>query len=194
MNWLAHLYLSEPTAGFYVGNLLPDLVPVRALADLSGEMLRGVEQHRKIDVFTDAHPIFWRSRWRLSGEYRRFSGVLVDVLYDHFLICEWSKFSSMNLQSFIADVHNSFDELRDEIPLDAYIRLARIRENGLLCVNSEISGVLVTLERIGLGLRRPVPLENAMSVLEKNYDDLRGDFLEFFPEMVASFSHISLDL
>jgi acyl carrier protein phosphodiesterase len=34
MNWLAHLYLSEPSAEFRVGNLLPDLTGADKLVDL----------------------------------------------------------------------------------------------------------------------------------------------------------------
>ena len=32
MNWLAHLYLSEPTPAFRIGNLLPDLAAAPVLS------------------------------------------------------------------------------------------------------------------------------------------------------------------
>ena len=40
--------------------------------------------HRKLDSFTDSHPVFLRSRGRISDMNRRYSGVLIDMFYDHF--------------------------------------------------------------------------------------------------------------
>jgi acyl carrier protein phosphodiesterase len=42
MNWLAHLFLSEPDSAFRIGNLLPDLIPVHTLASLRTEFQRGI--------------------------------------------------------------------------------------------------------------------------------------------------------
>src|SRR4026208_598678 len=109
MNWLAHLYLSEPTPAFRIGNLLPDLVPASELVDLPGDFRRGVEQHRRIDAFTDSHPIVRRSMNRVSPPFRRFAGVLVDVFYDHILAREWNSFSSGPLSEFAQEVYSSFE-------------------------------------------------------------------------------------
>ncbi|MEI9895635.1 MAG: hypothetical protein WDN28_17535 [Chthoniobacter sp.] len=74
MNWLAHLYLSEPNAAFRLGNLLPDLASATALAGLPGEFQAGIQRHRRIDAFTDRHPVFRRSS---IGSARRFAASAV---------------------------------------------------------------------------------------------------------------------
>ena len=89
MNWLAHLHLSEPTSAFRLGNVLPDLVPARDLANLPEAFQRGIKCHHRIDAFTDAHPKFRQSVARLSPRFRRFGGIIVDVFYDHFLAVNW---------------------------------------------------------------------------------------------------------
>ncbi|WP_395734591.1 hypothetical protein [Prosthecobacter sp.] len=60
MNWLAHLYLSEPEVEFRVGNLLPDWVGPWEMVGLAEGFQRGIARHRRIDAFTDAHPVVRR--------------------------------------------------------------------------------------------------------------------------------------
>jgi acyl carrier protein phosphodiesterase len=79
VNWLAHVFLSEPDVEFRLGNLLADIVRGEELRRMSPDFQRGVLRHMQIDAFTDAHPLVKRSRSRISPESRRFSGVLVDV-------------------------------------------------------------------------------------------------------------------
>lgn len=184
MNWLAHLYLSEPNPAFRIGNLLPDLVPASALSGLSPDFLRGVKQHRRIDAFTDTHPVVRRSISRVTPDFRRFGGILIDVFYDHFLAREWQRFSSTPLPAFTSEIYASFDRYRSEIPSEALVHLERMREMNWLCAYREIDGIRVALNRLGLRLRRPVPLDNAVSVLRGNYDELYSDFSEFFPEII----------
>src|SRR5579871_1256717 len=185
MNWLAHLYLSEPNPAFRIGNLLPDLVPASALSGLSSEYLRGAKQHRRIDAFTDTHPIVRRSISRVSPDFRRFGGILIDIFYDHFLARDWQDFSPIPLQIFASDIYDSFDRCRGEIPAEALIHLQHMRECNWLCAYREIEGISAALDRLGLRLKRPVPLGSAISVLRNNYDDLQADFSAFFPELIS---------
>lgn len=185
MNWLAHLYLSEPNPAVRIGNLLPDMVSVSALTGLSAEMLRGVKQHRRIDAFTDTHPVVRRSISRVNPDFRRFGGILVDVFYDHFLARDWQSFSPLPLPAFAAEIYDSFHRYRLEIPPEAMVHLEHMREMNWLCAYREIDGILAALDRLGLRLRRPIPLGNAISVLRDNYDDFYADFSAFFPEIIS---------
>jgi acyl carrier protein phosphodiesterase len=185
MNWLAHLYLSEPNPRFRIGNLLPDLVPMSALSGLSPDLMRGVRQHRRIDAFTDTHPIVRRSISRVRPDFRRFGGILVDIFYDHFLAREWLSFSPTPLEIFIAEFYASFDACRSEIPSEAMVHLERIQQMNWLYSYREVSGIRTALDRLGLRLRRPVPLGEAISVLQENYDALYKDFCVFFPELIS---------
>ena len=185
MNWLAHLYLSEPNPRFRIGNLLPDLVPMSALSGLSPDLMRGVRQHRRIDAFTDTHPVVRRSISRVGPDFRRFGGILVDIFYDHFLARDWLSFSSTPLEIFIAEFYASLDGCRSEIPSEALVHLERMQEMNWLYSYREVSGIRTALDRLGLRLRRPVPLGEAISVLQENYDVLYGDFSVFFPELVS---------
>jgi len=116
MNWLAHLYLSEPDPAFRLGNLLPDLIPARSLTSLPAEFQKGVGQHRRIDAFTDSHPVVRRSIQRIEPSSRRFGGILCDIFYDHFLARDWASYSSQLLPEFARTIYASFDQYRASIP------------------------------------------------------------------------------
>lgn len=185
MNWLAHLFLSEPSAAFRIGNLLPDLVGPSALAGLPVEFLRGVQQHRRIDSYTDSHPIVRRSIARVGPEFRRFAGIFVDIFYDHFLSREWPVLSRTPLAAFTSEVYASFEDHRHHIPAEAYIPLTRMKSENWLCTYGDLHGVATTLGRIGLRLRRPTPLAEGAAILEADYAGFHADFAEFFPELIA---------
>ncbi len=64
LNWLAHVFLSEPDVEFRLGNLLADIVRGEELRRMSAGFQRGVQKHKQIDAFTDSHPLVKRSRSR----------------------------------------------------------------------------------------------------------------------------------
>jgi acyl carrier protein phosphodiesterase len=183
MNWLAHLYLSEPTAAFRIGNLLPDLAPVSTLAHLPAEYHRGMQQHQRIDAFTDTHAIVRRSILRVDAPFRRYAGILVDMFYDHFLARDWSAWSPAPLSDFAAEIYASFETHQADLPPDVCHRLAQMKAGNWLCSYGELPALAETLGRIGLRFRQPVPLAESISILEQHYDEFRGDFNAFFPEL-----------
>jgi acyl carrier protein phosphodiesterase len=185
LNWLAHLYLSEPTPKFRLGNLLPDLVSARALAEFPPEFQEGIRRHRRIDAFTDTHPVFRQSIRRLEPQYRRYGGVLIDMFYDHVLAREWDSIASQPLPEFAAEVYASFDGLLADIPPDVRFRLASMRNTDWLCSYRELGGIREALSRIGGRLRRPIDLSLAVTALEHEYDCYCEDFREFFPLLAA---------
>lgn len=183
MNWLAHLYLSEPTPEFRLGNLLPDFLGPAALAALPREMQRGAERHRQIDAFTDAHPIFLRSVGRVAAPHRRFGRIIVDVLYDHFLSVDWAQYSGMPLEQFTREIYPSFELVRPHVPEAVSSRLQQIREVDLLSSYRTLAGVELALVRIGARLRQPRELGSAVTALEPQYKALHAEFTEFFADL-----------
>jgi acyl carrier protein phosphodiesterase len=183
MNWLAHLLLSEPTPAFRVGNLLPDILPSRDLKSLGREFQRGIQRHRQIDAFTDSHRIVRRSILLLGPAYRRFGGILTDIFYDHFLACDWDRYSEATLDEFSAAIYSSFESLREDLPPAASDRLQQIKAANLLCSYRDIDGIRGALERIGCRLRKPVALGESVAKLELHYEALHADFTEFFAEL-----------
>lgn len=185
LNWLAHIYLSDPDPAARVGNLLPDLVPVASLTSLSADILRGVVQHRQIDAFTDTHPIVRQSVARFAPPYRRFGGILADLFYDHFLAKNWHEYAAQPLVTFVESFYTTIPAFRDRIPSLAYERLEQIRTADWLCSYGSVAGIAKAAERIGARFSRPVDLGGAMRVLETDYANFESDFRAFLPEVQA---------
>lgn len=183
MNWLAHLYLSEPEVEFRVGNLLPDWVGPWEMVGLSEGFQRGIQRHRVIDAFTDAHPLVRRSVRRFERPFRRYGGVLTDVFYDHFLAAGWGRHSAEPLGEFVSGFYESVDGVKGDIPVEACAVLEHMRKGDWLGSYATVAGIEETLRRMSRRLRFPFDLAARVKVLEEEYEGFREDFEGFFPEV-----------
>ncbi|MCX6852896.1 MAG: acyl carrier protein phosphodiesterase [Verrucomicrobia bacterium] len=185
MNWLAHLYLSEPEVEFRVGNLLPDWLRPWEMVGLPEGFQRGIERHRAIDSFTDAHPLVRRSVRRFEKPFRRYGGVLTDVFYDHFLAAGWNVHSKEPLGEFVHGFYDSVPQVQEHIPAEACAVLEHMRAGDWLCSYATVEGIETTLRRMSRRLRFPFDLAASVAVLEAQYEGFREDFEAFFPEVIA---------
>lgn len=190
MNWLAHVFLSEPDVEFRLGNLLADIVRGEELRHMSANFQRGVQKHKQIDAFTDAHPLVKRSKARVGAGYRRFSGVLVDVFYDHLLATNWDKYSPIVLDAFTAKFYADIEARHIELPSSARVTLDRIIRHDLLGSYRRIEGVERSLRRLSAYLsarwEREFTLEKGTADLIAHRAGFEADFAEFFPELQAA--------
>ena len=185
MNWLAHLYLSEPDAPFKIGNLLPDLASGADLSDLPEPFQRGIRCHREIDVFTDGHPRFLSCVRRFPPPYRRYGGVLTDIYFDHILARDWSDYSAVSLSQFLDDFYRDIETCLPSIPPDACSRLRRMRDEHWLETYHTLSGITDILSRVSRRFRRPFDLTGSKLAFQEQESDFVVDFRAFFPELVA---------
>lgn len=183
MNWLAHLYLSKPTPAFRVGSLLPDFTTPAYIAALPAEFQRGAECHRRIDSFTDAHPVVRRSMARVGPQFRRFAGVLADIFYDHILALDWAGYAEVSLPAFAAGIYDDFRSQRDFLPDSLNARFSLMIEHNWLCGYRELDGIHAALARLSSRLRRPFDPAAAAGILAQNLEAFRADFNAFFPEL-----------
>ena len=84
MNFLAHIYLSGNNDRIKIGNFMGDGIRGKDYENFHLDIKIGVLIHREIDTFTDAHLIFRKSKRRFSEKYNHFSGIITDMIYDHF--------------------------------------------------------------------------------------------------------------
>ena len=189
MNWLAHVFLSQPNGADRLGNLFGDLVKLKERENLDSCFEAGLKCHLLIDYFTDNHDIFRHSKKRLNQESRRYSGVLIDVFYDHFLATNWHCYSSVDLADFTKEVYDSFAEYWDLIPAFPKIVIYRMIEQDWLASYYYVDGIEATLKRIKAKLSAKhheyFVVNNFLNQLENNYEALEQDFKSFFPEIVG---------
>ena len=191
MNWLAHLLLSEPDPAFRIGNLLPDILAQGELAACEVEFHAGIRRHREIDSLTDSHPIVRLSIGRIAPPYRRFGGIITDILFDHFIAAAWSRYSVTPLPLFISEIHDSFGTFENRLPKTAFERLDAMRRGNWLSSYYDFEGLRVALDRTGARLRKPVQLGQVIPIIAPDYAAFRDDFEQFFPQLQARLSPLA---
>lgn len=183
MNFLAHLYLSGDSDEIAVGNFISDYVKGQEYKSYPPQIQKGILLHRKIDGFTDSHPIVRQSKAYFAPRYHKYAGVIVDVLYDHFLATEWNKFSDYEFDAFVLDVHNLLKNNSEYIPEGVKRFLPYFIRNNWLISYKQLEG----LESVFIGMPKGTSLPDesafAMKVIRDKYKYLRRDFLEFFPQI-----------
>jgi acyl carrier protein phosphodiesterase len=186
MNWLAHLHLSEDDVEVRLGNVIADFIKGEKRQALNARIRRGVASHMFIDSFTDAHPVFLRSRQRISQAHRKFAGIVVDVFYDHFLSVRWSEYSAQPKRDFIDGIYADFDRYTELALPDARRFVLRMAEDDWLGEYETLAGIERTLDRVSGRLKRPGLLVPLAAELSANYDGLAADFAEFYPALRAA--------
>lgn len=185
MNFLAHLYLADPTPEALMGSLLGDFVKGQPDERFGAEVIAGIRLHRAIDHFTDHHPQVLASKRLISPLRRRFAGIIVDVVYDYCLCRHWSRFSDVELPEFISTTYCALEQYQGYLPERAAIAVqALIAEDWLSCYGT-LGGIGHTLNRISRRIKRTNALAGAIEELEVHEAALGEHFLDFFPALVA---------
>ncbi|MFN7930198.1 MAG: ACP phosphodiesterase [Blastocatellia bacterium] len=185
MNYLAHLYLVENTPESLVGAMLGDFVKGAAKDNYSPSIQRNIELHRRIDSFTDAHPIVREGKTMVAAERRRFAGVLLDIFYDHFLARHWNHFSSVDLPTFTHNAYAVLHQHHELLPEKLQRMLPFMRAEDWLGSYARTEWVELTLRRMSKRLRRGDPLATGIAELHTHYDRFEADFFTFFPDLRA---------
>ncbi|MBE0676769.1 MAG: DUF479 domain-containing protein [Bacteroidales bacterium] len=184
MNVLAHIYLSGDSEKIIIGNYIGDYVKGRDYLKYPDPVRRGIILHRHIDAFTDRHPVVHRSKIHFTRKYHRYAGVVVDILYDHFLTREWDFFSRRPLESvtynFYRAMVNNFDILPDNVKESFPFFII----NNWIETYQTQSGIRHVLRTMSKRTSLPAETRYAMKMLKRNYYSLHDDFMEFFPELI----------
>jgi acyl carrier protein phosphodiesterase len=193
MNYLAHMLCSTDSPASMLGNFIADFVKGNEEGRFPREVVEGIRHHRKADYFTDSHAVFGASRRLISSSRRRYAGVIIDVLYDHFLTTSWDRYCSIGLDAFVGRVYENLGRHQVAVPHPVPMVIEKmVREDWLRCYGT-VEGIDRTFRRISGRLRRENTLNTAAEVLERNYALLQDHFHCFFPQLMALFRTRSQD-
>jgi acyl carrier protein phosphodiesterase len=189
LNFLAHTYLSGNDDDLKIGNFLGDFVKGRlnkiSHAQYAKGVVNGMSLHREIDFFTDSHPIVRQSIDRLQPKYHKFSGIVVDMFYDHVLAKNFQQYSEITLSEYSQAFYQLLEKRKDEIP-DAMERMVNsmVKRNWFLSYET-YEGIEWALTGISKRLSFKSDIENATEDLRRDYDLYEAEFRMFFPELIT---------
>lgn len=192
MNYLAHAYLSLQHPKILMGNMISDFVKGKDQFNFEPSVLAGIQLHRSIDRFTDAHSATKAANALLEPAAGRYAGALVDIVYDHFLAKDASIFpTAPSLQVFSASVYTQLEKESHFFP-EKFARLFPFMQQQNWLYHYQFNwGVARSFEGL---VRRAKYLEEATPVyllFEQEYYQLQELYQEFMPAVKA---HVEKEL
>ncbi len=184
MNFLAHIFLSCNDEELMLGNFLADFLKNKDVEKLAPGIQKGVFLHRKIDSFTDEHPVVKKGTQRLREVHGKYAPVVLDVLYDYILANNWERYSKKSLKEFTTEVYKTLKDKISIMPPNLQKRLPLMIADDWLVKYGMKDGLQYTFDRMKKRTSRPELLENAVESLMDNYEELENGFNEFFPEVI----------
>ncbi|OBX25766.1 acyl carrier protein phosphodiesterase [Gelidibacter algens] len=183
MNFLAHIYLSGDNPLITIGNFMADGIKGRRYEKQPKDIQIGILLHREIDTFTDAHPTVRLSTKRLHKNYSHYSGVIVDILYDHFLAKNWSQYSNTPLDLYVANFYDSLKTNFELLPLRIQKMMPYMIADNWLLSYAQIEGIQKVLNGMNHRTNNISGMNSATNELQEFYDDFEDEFTIFFEEL-----------
>lgn len=182
MNYLAHLHLAHLSHTSLSGALLGEFSRGTIDPQLPPSLQLGIQLHRYIDSFTDAHPLHAQRVRALPSPFRRYGGIIMDMMFDHFLAKHWSDYHSSSLADFIDYSHQQLLPNAHWPP--AMVTLVEhIKEYQLLARYQSLDGISYAIGGIDRRFRRPTPLPHVGPLLVSHYPEMEQAFFGFYPEL-----------
>jgi len=186
MNFLAHLYLSGDSPKIRVGNFIGDFVKGKNLTDrFDTDIAKGIALHREIDWFTDRHSVVKQSKDRLRPKYRHYSGVIVDIFYDHFLAKNWEKYSADFLPDYAEECYSVIQQHDAILPEEVKYMLPYMINGNWLVNYSKLEGIQKALSGMARRTRFESKMEESVADLRESYEDFKNEFEIFFPDLIS---------
>jgi acyl carrier protein phosphodiesterase len=184
MNFLAHIYLSGDDKDIIIGNFIADGIKGSSYTKFPIGIQKGILLHREIDTFTDAHPIVRKSTKRLHEKYGHYSGIIVDILYDHFLAKNWIVYSSVPLEQFVENFYNLLNEYHEILPTRIQRMIPYMLTDNWLLSYATIPGISKILYQMNFRTKNQSKMNLAVVELEEFYTDFEKEFTDFFNELI----------
>lgn len=184
MNFLAHLYLSGDSDEIKLGNFIGDFVKGNKYLQYPELVAYGIKLHRSIDSFTDSHTDVKDCIHLLRPGYGKFSGIIVDVFFDHFLASNWNDYSSLSLNQFARHAHKVFISNFLLLPLRVKQFLPFLIHHKRLESYAHRDNLFHVLEIMSNRTSLPSNSEWAMTVLHQEYHQFEALFRSFFDDLI----------
>ncbi|WP_114764782.1 ACP phosphodiesterase [Vibrio rhodolitus] len=192
MNFLAHLHIAHSSQSSLLGNLLGDFVKGDPTKLYSQSVSNGIRLHRFVDSYTDSHPIMKEAKGFFPEQQRRFSGIALDVMWDHYLAANWQNYQKESLSEFCrlaehkVKSEQSHANMVDasELPIRYLQMTSRMWQGRWLESYRELDNIEFALQRMSQRSPRMGPLADCFQPLSEHYLEFERLFAQFYPELL----------
>ena len=184
MNFLAHIYLSGNNDLIKIGNFMADGIRGNDYLKFPDQVIKGILLHRQIDTFTDAHPVYRKSKHRLHKKYGHYSGVIMDILYDHFLAKNWLNYSNEKLEDYVSKFYKSLEDNTNIISEKTKSIMPYMIAQNWLVSYATIDGIEKILFQMDYRTKHRANMQEAIIELKEFYMEFEQEFTLFFEELI----------
>ncbi len=180
MNFLAHAWLARGGSDeFLWGNLIADGVKGSDLSAWPAAVAEGIHHHRRVDAYVDAHAVVAEIRRRAPDRQRRYAGIALDLVWDHFVAQE------LGLQTQRSPLVTRTYRLLSAQPAPARLAtlVPALVEQDWLHRYADFAFTCRAIAGIGQRLAGPNRLAELVPWLEEEHARLSHDFQRLWPEI-----------
>jgi acyl carrier protein phosphodiesterase len=155
----------------------------KEVATYSKENQIGIQLHHQIDQFTDSHPLNKNLQHLLNPHFHKYSGVFIDLIYDHLLSIHWNTFYSSSLQEVVDAFIHAMNQ-QEHLPLKIREIWPYVLKYKWLSQYKSVD----TMKNVFMGMDRrsgfKSNLSKGYSVFEDNENEIKNTFFAFYPEIL----------
>lgn len=183
MNYLAHLHLGGDEPAELLGSLYGDFVKGPLAGQWPAAIEAGIRLHRRIDAFTDSHPLQAQARARFPAQRRRVAGIFLDLFFDHCLARDWQQYSDHPLERFTTRVYGVL-AAEAQLPGNLQRIAPRMAAQDWLGSYRDFEVLEHVIAGMARRLSRPGLLDGGLDDLRRLYAPLSEDFAAFYPALM----------
>ncbi len=183
MNFLAHQFLSMEIPAVKAGNLLGEFIRGKEYEKYSENIQKGVLLHRKIDDFTDKHPVVLALVREMNPVFHKYSPVIADVFFDYCLAKNWWRYSEVALQEFCDQTYSDLESFSSLMPQKVQTTISSMREHNWLFHYQSLEGIQHSLKNLKRRTSFENNIEDAIKYLYTHEEKIEAAFFEFFPDI-----------
>ena len=187
MNYLAHAFLSNNKNNLLIGNFIADHIRGNDFKNYSAEIVEGIYLHRRIDTFTDAHEKFKASKRLFYNGYERYSGILIDIYFDHLLAKKFTTYSAIPLKDFCDTVYKIYSDSQHLLPKSSSNFLDYVLKNNIYYEYASLAGIEKVLFHLSHRIKHGVMLNESVNLFREHEMELEENFKLFFKNAVEEF-------
>lgn len=193
MNYLAHAVLAKPNLYSLTGNLLGDFSKGVQLVSLHPDIRAGLLNHRATDSFTDQHTEVKHLKTLFSPTRRRFAGIALDVLFDHFLIKHWRQFYESEFADYKQQLYRNLAKAEPLMPMSMANTMRSVRTHDWFSRYQQLPQLGVVLDRIASRIRFTHQFAGIIDEITPQYTDYEQSFLRFYPQLQQHIHQLALE-
>lgn len=162
---------------------MADSIKGKAYKKYSGDLQKGILLHRRIDTYTDSHPLVYKSAHRLFKRFRHYNGVIIDVFYDHFLAKNWQTYHPQNLGEYTQEFYALLEKNFALLPENVKQFYPYMKAQNWLFNYQDISGIERILFQMNTRVKGNFELHKSVAELRLYYSEFEQEFKTFFPQI-----------